>query len=639
MGSRVRSLILPASLYGMASFLIAGILAGGVVGYFVLQKTAMQNMFAHYNTTLNVLSENLNSYLHTEMNRAQELAQSSEVIQASQDPNKAAQLASFFQKKLPATSHQLLFSAEHHVLFTSTGDGGLYETNSALKASAQRSRVLVSPDISDFVIIPGHRPTLYITVPVLGKNRIVATLAVSIDYEYLTKLVSDYSQLGATGEFIIAQIVNAKITTIFPTRFAPTIAFNEYPDPTIQEILHVALNGEAGSRIAHGLVYVWQYMPLVQWGIAVKSNYAQGMKALRNIRIFILVFGVICLLGIIFCWYRAWLCLRNFYSASLILSVFLQIVLYGLFIGAIWLSVLAARTHYKAYHQRANKELLTFKGGLQKAALMINYRASLVEDAASSFVADSVGHISTLEDTTTRLQRMLHDNPEVQSAVYVFEQGKSWDVLAYTAQVPHEVKRIELSSEQKQFWKGKMLERHVAWILEKSLIRSTPEPMYVLPFYSPQDIERRTPVGCLCLMYSMSDMLETARHITGDTPIALLQQDGLVVYKDQNFPQVSTSYSELSNMPVQVNGGAVYTEEMISLGWYLQALFVPASQIVPVAYAVLIVLVLLGCMFLCAYGLYCALGLTNMRKRSNLFLASIAAIVVGCLTLVLLTLL
>jgi PAS domain S-box-containing protein len=139
--------------------------------------------------------------------------------------------------------------------------------------------------------------SVYITAPVLNfDGNFAGVIVLEIEMAAIFKLVQDPTGMGATGETLIARREADAALFLNPLRHDPDAAlrrkvvFGESQAIPIQE----ALNGKAGHGIfadyrGKNVIAVWQYMPLLDWGIVAKIDVGEAFEPAAKLRNFVLI--------------------------------------------------------------------------------------------------------------------------------------------------------------------------------------------------------------------------------------------------------------------------------------------------------------------------------------------------------------
>ena len=139
--------------------------------------------------------------------------------------------------------------------------------------------------------------SVYITAPVHNfDGKFGSVIVLEVDMASIFKLVQDPTGMGGTGETLIARKEDDAALFINPLRHDPDAAlkrkvvFGQSQAIPIQE----ALKGNAGHGIFadyrnQKVIAVWQYMPLLDWGIVAKIDASEAFEQATTQRNFVLI--------------------------------------------------------------------------------------------------------------------------------------------------------------------------------------------------------------------------------------------------------------------------------------------------------------------------------------------------------------
>jgi PAS domain S-box-containing protein len=142
--------------------------------------------------------------------------------------------------------------------------------------------------------------SVYITAPVHNfDGNLTGVIALEIDMVSIFKLVQDATGMGQTGETLIARREGDAALLLNPLRHDPEaalmrkIVFGERQALPIQ----AALNGKAGQGIfedyrGKNVIAVWQYIPLLDWGVVVKIDVTEAFEPAAKLRDFVLILTI-----------------------------------------------------------------------------------------------------------------------------------------------------------------------------------------------------------------------------------------------------------------------------------------------------------------------------------------------------------
>jgi len=150
--------------------------------------------------------------------------------------------------------------------------------------------------------------SVYLTAPVHNfDGKFVGVIVLEIDLASIFKLVQDTTGMGETGETLIARKEDDAALFLNPLRHDPDaalkrkIVFGQSQAIPIQE----ALKGKAGHGIfvdyrGKNVIAVWQYMPLLDWGIVAKIDVTEAFEPAAKLRDFVLILIIaVIILGIL----------------------------------------------------------------------------------------------------------------------------------------------------------------------------------------------------------------------------------------------------------------------------------------------------------------------------------------------------
>jgi len=150
-----------------------------------------------------------------------------------------------------------------------------------------------------------NRLSVFITAPILNfDGKFVGVIALELDLTSIFTLVQDSTGMGVTGETLIVKREKNEALFLNPLRHDPDAALErkvvlgQNQASAIQE----ALKGNAGHGFSvdyrgKKVIAVWQYMPLLDWGMVAKIDVSEAFEAATTQRNFllILVFAVVIL--------------------------------------------------------------------------------------------------------------------------------------------------------------------------------------------------------------------------------------------------------------------------------------------------------------------------------------------------------
>jgi two-component system, sensor histidine kinase and response regulator len=133
-------------------------------------------------------------------------------------------------------------------------------------------------------------PAIFIVTPIINNAQAIGSIALQLDLDRLTRITSDFTGLGTTGETVLAQKNKNDVLYVAPLRHVENAAFRYHAPwqqtaPSLQDAL-------AGGRDA-GLSYdytnenvmaAWRYLPAIGWGMVVKMDSAEALAPVYQLR-------------------------------------------------------------------------------------------------------------------------------------------------------------------------------------------------------------------------------------------------------------------------------------------------------------------------------------------------------------------
>jgi PAS domain S-box-containing protein len=152
--------------------------------------------------------------------------------------------------------------------------------DSQLAGAFRESSLTFESSFSGFeTYTPSGAPAAFVTAPILHDGAFLGVLAFQLSTENIYRVALDASGLGATGETLLARLVNAdEALFVAPLRHDPQAAMQRRIDmkTAIIPMRHALLGGH-GSGIetdysGRQVVAAWQYVPELRWGMVVKID-------------------------------------------------------------------------------------------------------------------------------------------------------------------------------------------------------------------------------------------------------------------------------------------------------------------------------------------------------------------------------
>jgi signal transduction histidine kinase/ActR/RegA family two-component response regulator len=186
-------------------------------------------------------------------------------------------------------SNIYLFSPNGHLVFAQ--DNG-NTSNPELSRTVNRTRTLLSAEISDYTPDPvTHTPAIYVSAPVFGPGRSLAgVVAARLSNDEIYSVVDDYSNLGRTGETVIAQAEPDGIVVVAPLRHQPHAAFHlkfstqDAPSSIAAAVEGMRIQAVTTDYRGQKVLAVSRYLPSLGWGLVVKMDTDEIFAPAANLR-------------------------------------------------------------------------------------------------------------------------------------------------------------------------------------------------------------------------------------------------------------------------------------------------------------------------------------------------------------------
>jgi signal transduction histidine kinase/CheY-like chemotaxis protein len=210
------------------------------------------------------------------------------LLAADADPAEKQKLLVFLQS-IEGFSNIYLFSSSGHLVFAQ--DGGR-TSPPALSQTVDRTRTLLSAEISDYTRDPATRtPAVYVSAPVLGPGgSISGIVAARLSNDEIYRVVDDYSNLGRTGETVIAQAEPDGIVVVVPLRNQPNAAFHlkfsaeNAPSAIAAAVEGMRIQSVTTDYLGKQVLSVSRYLPSLGWGLVVEMDADEIFAPAANLR-------------------------------------------------------------------------------------------------------------------------------------------------------------------------------------------------------------------------------------------------------------------------------------------------------------------------------------------------------------------
>lgn len=150
---------------------------------------------------------------------------------------------------------------------------------------------------------PAQKEVIFIGAPIIEEGTFRGIFCFTIPPTQINKLFSDYTQLRATGESLVAERDGDNLVFVIPIRRNKNAAFNlTIPFGSNKALpMQKALNQEHGEGISYDyrgkkVLAVWRYFPITKWGLVAKIDLDEVYKPayeLRNNLLLIVFFTLV----------------------------------------------------------------------------------------------------------------------------------------------------------------------------------------------------------------------------------------------------------------------------------------------------------------------------------------------------------
>ncbi len=194
-----------------------------------------------------------------------------------------------FLQSIGDFSNIYLFSSSGHLIFAQDGSTA---STPELSQTVDRTRTLLSAEISNYSQDPATQtPAVYVSAPVFGPGGAISgVVAGRLSNDEIYRIVDDYSNLGRTGETVIAQAEPDGIVVVAPLRQRPDAAFHlKFPAADAPSAIAAAVEGMRIQSVTtdyrgKDVLSVSRYLPSLGWGLVVKMDTDEVFAPAANLR-------------------------------------------------------------------------------------------------------------------------------------------------------------------------------------------------------------------------------------------------------------------------------------------------------------------------------------------------------------------
>jgi signal transduction histidine kinase/CheY-like chemotaxis protein len=203
-----------------------------------------------------------------------------------------------FLQSIEGFSNIYLFSSGGHLVFAQDGSK---ISNPELSRTVDQTRTLLSAEISNYTRDPATQtPAVYVSAPVFGPGgSISGIVAARLSNNEIYRVVDDYSNLGRTGETVIAQAEPDGIVVVVPLRHQPDAAFHlkfsvqNAPSAIAAAVEGMRIQSVTTDYLGKEVLSVSRYLPSLGWGLVVKMDTDEIFAPAANLRHGMWIGGVI----------------------------------------------------------------------------------------------------------------------------------------------------------------------------------------------------------------------------------------------------------------------------------------------------------------------------------------------------------
>ena len=211
------------------------------------------------------------------------------ILLAEGADSKDKQALYVFLQSIEGFSNIYLFSSSGHLVFAQ--DGSKISTPE-LSRTVDQTRTLLSAEISNYTQDPATKiPAVYVSAPVFGPGgSISGIVAARLSNDEIYRVVDDYSNLGRTGETVIAQAEPDGIVVVAPLRHRPDAAFHlkfstqDAPSAITAAVEGMRIQSVTTDYLGKEGLSVSRYLPSLGWGLVVKMDTDEIFAPAANLR-------------------------------------------------------------------------------------------------------------------------------------------------------------------------------------------------------------------------------------------------------------------------------------------------------------------------------------------------------------------
>jgi len=169
--------------------------------------------------------------------------------------------------------------------------------DSALAKTVSQVEVTSETILSGFSpYAPSQGPAAFIATPIKEEGQLTGVIALQLSIDELHELAEDYTNLGETGEIVLATRDEDRAEYIAPLRHDPGAAFHRSVVIGSPESLpaQYAVQGQEGAGFSvdyrgREILAIWRYLPSLQLGMVVKIDREEAFARVMQQRYWTLI--------------------------------------------------------------------------------------------------------------------------------------------------------------------------------------------------------------------------------------------------------------------------------------------------------------------------------------------------------------
>jgi len=190
----------------------------------------------------------------------------------------------------------IVFSVMHEADFGTNLKTGPYK-DSGFARTASQAEITNETIVSGFSRYdPSQGPAAFIATPFEDRGKFAGIIAIQLSIDELHELAEDYTNLGETGEIVLATRDEGRVEFISPLRHDPGAAFHRSVDIGSTDSLPIqsAVQGQNGSGFTidyrgKETLAIWRYLPALELGMVVKIDKDEAFARIIKQRYWMLI--------------------------------------------------------------------------------------------------------------------------------------------------------------------------------------------------------------------------------------------------------------------------------------------------------------------------------------------------------------